>query len=70
MPKGQTESLDPLWGLPRTAEYLGIPEATLYGWISKGEGPRSYRVGKHRRWKPAEVLEWLEGRASEPRGAA
>lgn len=70
MTKRQAGSTESLWGLPQTAAYLDIPEATLYGWISRGEGPRSYRVGKYRRWKPAEVLAWLETRASDTGGAA
>ena len=54
----------PLWGVNKTANYLGIPKGTLYPWVSRGEGPRSYRVGKYRKWKPAEVLAWLETRSS------
>jgi excisionase family DNA binding protein len=53
-----------LWSLPETAAFLGIPEATLYQWASRGTGPRSYRVGRFRKYKPAEVHAWLERQAS------
>ncbi len=59
-----------LWSHRETAEYLGIPEATLHGLNYKGTGPRSYKVGRHRRYDPADVRRWLEARASAPRPAA
>lgn len=60
----------PLWGVAETAAYLGIPAGTLYQWVSHGQAPRSYRIGKYRKWKQAEVLAWLETRASSPEGRA
>lgn len=60
----------PLWGAAETAAYLGIPVGTLYQWISRHQGPRSYKIGKHRRWRPAEVFAWLDTRASPPEGRA
>ena len=52
-------------------EYLGkrIPVRTIYGWRSKGEGPRGYKVGRHVLYKKADVDRWLEGQA-DPRSAA
>ena len=59
--------VEPLWGVPETASYLGVPESTVYRWCSRGgSGPRSYRVGRYRRFKPDEVRAWLNTRASEP----
>jgi excisionase family DNA binding protein len=55
-----------LWSIRETAEFLGLPETTLYQLNSKGTGPRSYKVGKHRRYDPADVAAWLETRASRP----
>jgi predicted DNA-binding transcriptional regulator AlpA len=43
-----------LWSLQETADFLGVPEATLYQWASRGIGPRSLRVGRHRRYRPAQ----------------
>lgn len=51
-------------------EYLGrhIPLRSIYGWRSKGEGPRGYKVGKHVLYKKADVDAWLEEQA-QPRSA-
>ena len=49
-----------LIGASELAEYLGVPLATVYRWNTRGEGPRFYRVGKHCRWKLADVEAWLE----------
>ncbi|SFD42320.1 helix-turn-helix domain-containing protein [Streptomyces aidingensis] len=45
------------------SQMLGIPEATLYQWTYRGVGPRSFRVGRHRRYRIEDVEEWLEARA-------
>lgn len=63
-------SREPLWTSEQTAEYLGIPRRTLDQWSHRGTGPRSYRVGKHRRYRPDEVESWLDGRASNAAGDA
>ncbi len=56
-----------LWSHPETAAFLGIPEATLHQLNSKRTGPRSYKVGRHRKYDPADVAEWLDSRASDSR---
>lgn len=48
-----------LWSCQETADFLGIAITTLYQLTYKGTGPRCYRVGKYRRFKPNEVLMWL-----------
>ncbi len=58
------------WSHSETAAYLGIPEATLHQMNYKGTGPRSYKIGRHRKYRPAEVDAWCEARASQPRPAA
>jgi excisionase family DNA binding protein len=50
---------DKLWTVQQLAEYLGVPVATLYQWRSKGYGPVGLRVGKHLRYRPADVERWL-----------
>lgn len=52
-----------LWTLPETAAFLCIPVATLYQFNHKGTGPRFFRIGKHCRYDPRDVLAWLERRA-------
>ena len=56
---------DRLWSLPETAAYLGMAEATLHQWLYKGTGPRSYKVGRLRKYRPAEVEEWLQAQADD-----
>jgi excisionase family DNA binding protein len=58
--EGRTELLSPE-GL---AELLGVSVATCYAWRYKGTGPRSIKVGKHLRYRRADVDAWLEANAS------
>ena len=41
------------------AELLQVPVSTVYHWAAFGEGPPSFKVGKHRRFKAAAVADWL-----------
>lgn len=41
------------------AEYLRVPVDTLRKWRVQGKGPRGARVGKHVRYRRAEVERWL-----------
>ena len=50
---------DKLWTVQQLAEYLGVPVATLYQWRAKRYGPPGLRVGKHIRYRPADVERWL-----------
>jgi excisionase family DNA binding protein len=54
-----------LWSVEETARFLGLPVATLYQLNHKKTGPRSYKVGRHRRYDPADVMAWLAERASD-----
>lgn len=56
---------DPLWSHPETAAHLKISESTLHQMNYKGTGPRSYRVGKYRRYDPRDVQAWLQAHASD-----
>lgn len=51
---------EPLWGPTDVAAYFGVPVKTIYVWKSEGKGPRSFRVGKHLRFRPSECEAWLE----------
>ena len=57
-----------LWSHRETAAFLGIPEATLHAMNYKGTGPRSYKVGRHRKYDRADVMAWLQSRASDHAG--
>ena len=52
---------------PKTAEFLDVTVGTMATWAYRGTGPRYYRVGKHVRYRKADVLAWLEENAREPR---
>ncbi len=47
----------------RTAEPPRISPATLHETNYKKTGPRSFRVGRYRRYNRSDVLEWRESRA-------
>ena len=49
-----------LWDSARTAAHLNIPVRTLDQWSYKSSGPRFYKVGRHRRYQPADVATWLD----------
>ncbi|MFI6801578.1 helix-turn-helix transcriptional regulator [Streptosporangium canum] len=39
---------------------VSVPLATVYQWNSRGNGPRFMKVGKHVRYKIADVVAWEE----------
>ena len=47
------------------AAYLGVPLQTVYGWRCRGGGPRGHRIGKHVRYRQADVEEWLASRGDD-----
>lgn len=49
-----------LWGPKELADYLGVPVQTIYQWRTKGYGPPGRRVGKHVRYRQADVEKWVE----------
>jgi predicted DNA-binding transcriptional regulator AlpA len=70
MRRGRPDSLpERLWTLDETAAFLVIPPRTLYQLNHKGTGPRFFRVGRHCRYDPRDVLEWLTSRSYAPRPA-
>lgn len=54
--------MDKLMSPTELAEFLDVPVATIYQWRTRGEGPRGVRVGRHVRYRPADVERWLEQR--------
>lgn len=45
------------------ARLLVVPVTTLYTWRYKGTGPKAFKVGKHLRYRLADILTWLEEQA-------
>jgi hypothetical protein len=46
-----------------------LPERTLSQWRYLGKGPRYFKLGRHVRYRRADVENWLKEQA-EPRSAA
>lgn len=57
--------MDNLLSPQQLADYLGVPVATVYGWRYKREGPVGVRIGRHVRFRRADVLEWIEQQKDE-----
>jgi predicted DNA-binding transcriptional regulator AlpA len=51
-----------LWTHDETAAYLHISPWTLHHLCATGAGPQRYKIGKHRRYDPIEVRQWLRSR--------
>ncbi|HEY1157899.1 MAG TPA: helix-turn-helix domain-containing protein [Arthrobacter sp.] len=49
-----------LWGAQEVAEFLGVPVATLYVWRHRRTGPRGRKIGRHLRYRPADVHAWVQ----------
>ncbi len=49
------------------ADHLQIPPATLDRWASLGGGPPFLKIGRHRRYDPRAVRDWLDAQANDPR---
>ncbi|MEU3644063.1 helix-turn-helix domain-containing protein [Lentzea sp. NPDC034063] len=50
---------EPLWDPNEVAAFLNIPKKTLQKWRSDNTGPPWRRYGKHVRYEPHLVREWL-----------
>jgi len=53
------EQVEELLTTQKLSTYLGIPVATLYAWRQRGQGPVSFRVGKHLRYRRSDVVGWI-----------
>lgn len=53
--------MEKLLSVEELAELLGVPRATLYRWRYVGSGPPGITVGRHVRYRPADVERWLDG---------
>ncbi|WP_395105270.1 helix-turn-helix transcriptional regulator [Actinomadura sp. SCN-SB] len=52
------------------AERFGVPVRTVYSWNSEGTGPRYMKIGRHARYKLADVIAWENERYAETGGSA
>lgn len=49
---------------PELADYFRVPLASVYRWRVTGTGPRGIRIGKHVRYRRADVEAWLEANST------
>jgi predicted DNA-binding transcriptional regulator AlpA len=56
----QTTRVVPLWTVQDVADYLQVPVQTLYSWRMQGRGPRARKIGKYLRYRPEDVITWLD----------
>jgi excisionase family DNA binding protein len=59
-----TAALEPLLTTEDLAGYLKVPVATVYQWKVRGTGPPAIAVGRHRRYRRADVERWLKERGA------
>jgi excisionase family DNA binding protein len=45
------------------AEMLGVPLGTIYRWNHRGDGPLPLHIGRHVRYRVADVESWIEAHA-------
>ncbi|ROR44701.1 helix-turn-helix domain-containing protein [Kitasatospora cineracea] len=63
------DGTDTMWTLQELADFLKVPKQTVYQMNWRGTGPRSYKVGRHRRYDPVDVRTWLKARSSDAEDA-
>lgn len=56
--------IDSLMTVDSVATYLRVPVATVYAWNSRGLGPKRYRLGKHVRYRRADVDTWVDAQVA------
>jgi excisionase family DNA binding protein len=64
-PRRTDSNMRPLLSVDEVAVVLGVPVRTLYQWRHKGVGPLGLRVGRHLRYRAADVSGWIDRRAAE-----
>lgn len=61
----EAPSLPRQWGYNEVSEVTGLPIGTLRYMRHRGEGPRSYKLGRSVRFAPEDVLAWIEAQKAE-----
>lgn len=59
---------NPLLDAKSLAGYLRVSTRTLENILMRGEGPPYLRLGRQRRWRPADVEVWLKERTRHAPG--
>ena len=61
----QTDTPYPSLNIEQVADRLGVSSATIFRMLARGEAPPSYRIGRRRLWREADVLDWIENECRE-----
>lgn len=56
---------DRLWTVEDVSDYLAVPVRTVYAWRSAGTGPPGRRVGKRLRYRPQDVVAWVDSLSTD-----
>ncbi len=59
-------SQDSFLRIPEVAARYHVPVPTVRGWVYKGTGPRSYKIGRHRLFRLTDLIQWEDGQADRP----
>ena len=65
MDSSTTAPAERLWTTAQLAEYLAVPVKTIHQWRYVQKGPRGFRVGRHLRFRPADVRAWEDEQLDE-----
>jgi excisionase family DNA binding protein len=57
-----TDQHTDLLTITEAANLLRCPVATLRYWRHRGTGPTSFRIGRHVRYRHADVVAWIDER--------
>jgi excisionase family DNA binding protein len=57
------------WSPAQLAEYLGVPVKTIHQWRYLQKRPPGFRVGRHIRFRPADVRAWENEQSRSPRSS-
>lgn len=52
------------------ADEIHVPVGTVYQWRYKGTGPKGFKIGRHVRFRRADVDRWIEEQADPTRATA
>jgi predicted DNA-binding transcriptional regulator AlpA len=50
------------------AALLGVPENTLTYWVQTNYAPPSAKIGRHRVWREADCLAWIDAQFAKTAG--
>ena len=61
---GELAVNEPLLKPQDVARHLGILLATVYAWRTRRKGPRGIKVGRHLRFRQADLAAWIEANSA------